>query len=531
MYWLFRFSKAALPVLTLSHSAEPAITEFQGWGVTDTALSKSDIAVNVHRRNGEKTYVAPETHSIPNRPQTPAGLGDVAISLVNIGKQFKIYGTGSDRLKELLHPLRKAYHQGFWALNDISFDVKRGESVGIIGRNGSGKSTLLKIICSILEPTLGDITVNGRLSALLELGAGFDAELTGRENVTMNAALMGYTGVEIKERFERIADFAEIGDFMDQPVKFYSSGMYVRLAFSVAVHVDPDILIVDEALAVGDEAFQSKCFSRIREIQERGGTIVMVSHDPDIVVDLCHWAILLDQGKILVSGHPNGVISHYHKFLSSPPQMLDDLRKEMKALPRLDRDFPPSGEPLAKDPATNQANEGPDHAFYDENLQPQQTLPYESHGAVIENPRIATMDGEIVNCLLFGQAYQYVYDVIFREPANTVRFGMMIKTVTGFELGGHVSHETGRGIDRMEKGTVVQPKFHFRCLLSPGTYFINAGVLGRVEGAEMFLHRLIDSVIFKVLPEEGFTGTGFVDFELTFMGCDVIKETPGYDDQ
>ena len=201
------------------------------------------------------------------------------IEVKNVHKDFKLYGRQLDRIKEALNFFsNKSYHRSFHALTDISFSIEKGDTVGIIGRNGSGKSTLLQIICSILQPTSGSVKVNGRISALLELGAGFNPEFTGRENVFLNGSILGIERVEMEECFADIERFADIGQFINQPVKNYSSGMYVRLAFAVAINVNPDILIVDEALSVGDTLFQAKCFAKFKEFQEKGVTILFVTH-------------------------------------------------------------------------------------------------------------------------------------------------------------------------------------------------------------------------------------------------------------
>ena len=200
------------------------------------------------------------------------GKPETTIQVTHASKRFDIYDTPLDRLKHIVFPKRTRYSREFWALRDVSLSVTRGETVGIIGRNGSGKSTLLQIICGTLRPTAGDIAINGRVAALLELGAGFNLEFSGRENVYLNAAMLGMTAEQIERKFASIEQFAEIGDFIDQPVKTYSSGMYVRLAFAVAIHVDPAVLIIDEALAVGDARFQAKCFNKIRELKESGVT-------------------------------------------------------------------------------------------------------------------------------------------------------------------------------------------------------------------------------------------------------------------
>jgi len=240
---------------------------------------------------------------------------NISISVKNITKTYKLYNRHADRVKEAFHPFRKKYHHPFSALNGVSFEVKRGEAFGIIGRNGSGKSTLLQIVCGILQPTLGTIYTHGRISALLELGAGFSPEFTGRENVYINGKILGLTDAEIDVRFDEITRFADIGDFIDQPIKVYSSGMVVRLAFAVQVSVDPDLLIVDEALSVGDIFFQQKCFARMREIISGGTTCLFVSHDTTAVQNLCQRAILLDQGEIAFMGEATEVVSRYFATL------------------------------------------------------------------------------------------------------------------------------------------------------------------------------------------------------------------------
>jgi lipopolysaccharide transport system ATP-binding protein len=246
---------------------------------------------------------------------------DFAIRVCNLSKRYEIYDAPHDRLKQFIMPrLRRAtgksqklYFREFWALKDVSFEVKRGETVGIIGRNGSGKSTLLQMICGTLTPTIGSIQTNGRIAALLELGSGFNPEFTGRENVYMNAAVLGLSGEEIDARFDDIAAFADIGDFIEQSVKTYSSGMVVRLAFAVIAHVDADILVIDEALAVGDAVFSQKCMRFIRKFQERG-SLIFVSHDTASVQNLCKSGIWLNNGRMELAGTAKDVSEAYLQY-------------------------------------------------------------------------------------------------------------------------------------------------------------------------------------------------------------------------
>ena len=234
-----------------------------------------------------------------------------AISVCNITKTYKLYENRIDRVKEAFHPLRKAYSQPFHALHKVSFNVERGETMGIIGRNGSGKSTLLQIVCGILQPSSGGLAVNGRITALLELGAGFNPEFTGIENIYLNGSILGLSKQEIDDKLDDILAFADIGDFVRQPVKTYSSGMAVRLAFAVQANIDPDIFVVDEALAVGDAYFVHRCMLRFHEMQKQGKTILFVTHDSSSVKKLCHRALWLDQGEMRMIGGAVDVVDHY----------------------------------------------------------------------------------------------------------------------------------------------------------------------------------------------------------------------------
>lgn len=240
---------------------------------------------------------------------------DIAIALKNISKTFKQYEKPVDRLQELLIP-RKQIGTEFWALKDINLVVPKGKTLGVVGQNGSGKSTLLQIIAKTMRPTKGEVFVNGRVSALLELGCGFNPEFTGRENVFFNGTVLGLTTQEIEEKFSEIVSFAEIGDFLEQPVKTYSSGMVVRLAFAVAASIEPDILIIDEALAVGDAKFQARCMKRIRKLREEGVTILFVSHDLSAIQSFCNYAILMEGGQVIEGGNPKEIINKYIGLLS-----------------------------------------------------------------------------------------------------------------------------------------------------------------------------------------------------------------------
>ena len=426
---------------------------------------------------------------------------DIAISVKNLTKTYRIFGHPGDRIKQALTLGRVRFHREFTALQDVSFEIKKGETVGIVGRNGSGKSTLLQLICGILKPTSGTVQVNGRVSALLELGAGFNPEFTGRENVYFQGAIMGFSEEEMDARIDDIAAFANIGEFIDQPVRTYSSGMFVRLAFAAAISAEPDILIVDEALSVGDESFQRKCFSHIQAIRSQGGTILIVSHSAAAVVELCGRAFLLDNGELLAIGKPKTVVDHYHKLLYAPPDkksaIVDEIRQD---------DGKADGQTSFYLPAK------PAGADFDPELIPHSVVSYEPCGAVIRNPRILDEKGREVNVLERGGHYIFCYDVQFEEEARHVRFSMLIKTKTGFELGGLSSHLVGTGAPKVKKGAHVTVRLPFHCRLLPGLYFLNSGVLGKVKYEEIFLHRVIDILAFRVPLEASLFAGGVVDF-------------------
>jgi len=444
---------------------------------------------------------------------------EIAVRVSDLSKCYHIYDRPPDRLKQSVLPklqrlIRKPprqYYREFWALKDVSFEVKKGESVGIIGRNGSGKSTLLQLICGTLSPTSGSVETNGRVAALLELGAGFNPEFTGRENVYMNGAVLGLSQEEIDARFDDIAAFADIGDFIDQPVKTYSSGMYVRLAFAVSINVDPKILVVDEALAVGDELFQRKCYSRIENIKDSGATILLVTHSATPVAQMCAQALLLDRGVRLYMGNPKFAIESYHRLIFASPNEADTIKGELMSLDSShelannlsgqDRDPKALGDwPVAeaKSTACRALHESLQCERFEPGLVPASTIEYESLGARIENVRIENKERQRVNILAPAREYLYCYDVVFSEPAEQVHFGMLIKTTTGIDLGAIGSPPPNQGIVQIKRGDRYSVEFPFINSFSPGTYFINAGCSGVRDETEQFLHRIIDAVAFRV---------------------------------
>ncbi|HYH23002.1 MAG TPA: ABC transporter ATP-binding protein, partial [Azospirillum sp.] len=400
------------------------------------------------------------------------------------------------------------------ALDDVSFDVMRGETVGIVGRNGSGKSTLLQVLSGTLRPTAGTAEIHGRVSALLELGAGFNGDFTGRENVYMNAAIIGLSREEIDARIDRIIAFADIDDFIDQPVRVYSSGMYIRLAFALAISVDPDILIVDEALAVGDEAFQAKCFARVTEFQKQGGTLLFVSHDPRAVVQFCKRALLLDHGRLILAGAPKTVITQYQRLLYAPVEQRDQILQEIAGMGE------GAGGEAAEAPAPAEAEsngvaavDGGD-PFHDPNLVAKSRTEYAVNGARIVDPRIETPDGRTVNVLRRGQEYVYRYEVHVERDAYQVLCMMIFRTLQGYGLGGMGSHRPSQLIPEVTAGSVLEVSFRFTCRLFGGTYLTNCGVTASEYGERQYLHRVVDAVMFRVEAEADMPPTGTVDFGL-----------------
>lgn len=445
---------------------------------------------------------------------------DVAITVRHVSKHHAMFARPEDRLKQMVVPRLerligrppRRYFRDFAALSDVSLEVRRGETVGIVGRNGSGKSTLLQIICGTLRPTAGEVSVNGRVAALLELGAGFNPDFTGRENVLLNAAILGLSRAEIDQRFDAIAAFADIGEFIDQPVRTYSSGMYVRLAFATAINVDPDILVVDEALAVGDEAFQRKCFARIEDIRKGGGTILLVSHSAQSVVQLCDRAVLLDAGEKLLDGAPKLVTGQYQRLMNATGADAQRIREDIRA-----GRLAPEAAPAAADNPLPVA----DLDAFDPNLKSPSRVDYDQAGATIRDVRIVNAAGRQVNILTSGGRHWLEYRVDFDRDLQSVDFGTLIKTTTGIELGGASTNLNGPSLD-VVAGQSILVRMGFDCPLAPGTYFLNAGTRARLDGELRYAHRILDALSFRVVTDGPVTYTGTIDFgfapEVTVLG-------------
>ncbi len=441
--------------------------------------------------------------SLTTHAQLALATDTPAIRLDGVCKTYRIYARPLDRLLQSFYRSRRHLFREHEALKPLTLSVRRGETVGIIGTNGSGKSTLLQMVCGTLTPTDGHIEVNGRVSALLELGAGFNPEFTGRENVFLNASILGLSEAETHAKYDDIVRFSGLdAEHLACPVKTYSSGMFVRLAFAVAIAVEPDILVVDEALAVGDEAFQRKCFARIRQLQEQGTAILFVSHASHTIVDLCSRAVWLDGGELLMEGTPKEVIAQYHKYIYAPPVEQPALRERLLLKTQ---------EPLLQLVAPTVAT--PEEAF------PESCVSYASNGGVISDPRLVDTEGRKVQQLEYGQAYELCYRVTFDCAVDNLKFAMFIKTKTGIELAGTVLHALRTGAGSVQAGEVVEARFRFPCHLLPGTYYCNCGVTTLVEGQDIFVHRLVDALHFRILPATTLRGDmeprGIVDLDIT----------------
>lgn len=373
----------------------------------------------------------------------------MALGVKNVSKQFRIYDRPLDRLAESLSRGRLRRHKEFWALRDISFDVQAGTTVGIIGQNGCGKSTLLQIISGTLTPTHGQVWSQGRIAALLELGAGFNPEFTGEENVFMNASLMGFSHRETARLFPNIERFAEIGQFIHQPVKTYSSGMYVRLAFAIAASVEPDIMVIDEALAVGDAVFQHRCIRRIKELHDLGCTILFVSHDTAAVRALCDRAILLNAGRMIADGSPSDVLNDYQRIVMEREEAYDvGTAKD------------------AGEPSTLNRPQTPVHYTY-------------RHGdgsATIINTELCANAGRPVRIVESGDPLTANVTVRFEKEVEDPVIGFLIRNRHGVHAYGTNTKEQKIQLGKLASGEVVTIKFSFRCWLGNDDYSISFAV-------------------------------------------------------
>ncbi|MGB3421046.1 MAG: ABC transporter ATP-binding protein [Dolichospermum sp.] len=426
---------------------------------------------------------------------------EIAISLKNVSKCFKRYARPVDRLKELLLP-GKSYAQEFWALQDISFEIMKGETMGIIGRNGAGKSTILQLICGTLTPSSGEVQVNGRVAALLELGAGFNPEFTGRENVYMNGAIMGLSKLEVDERFENIAAFADIKDFIDQPVKTYSSGMYVRLAFASAIHVNPDILIIDEALAVGDMFFQAKCMARMRQMMESGVTVLFVSHDTGSVKSLCQRGVFLEQGKVKKIGKASEVAEVYVSTIRNETNQ--ELSKQL--LPTINNEN--SQDQKISDTQKKQLDNNCIFQIlvrtHEEAKFAYQSYRYGNGGAKILDIKILNIFHQETEQIDYKQAFSIQASILFEKSFPTFAFGYLVKDLKGIELIGTTTITENLVMPSVEPGEVYVVEAKTTNSLNEGIYTISLSVELAVmpNQQHIYLDLVDNALVFRVNPPE-----------------------------
>ncbi len=438
---------------------------------------------------------------------------EIAVKVEGLSKCYQIYDRPNDRLKQSIYPRLqrlagkppKQYYREFWALKDVSFEVRKGETIGIIGRNGSGKSTLLQLVCGTLTSTLGKVETNGRVGALLELGSGFNPDFTGRENIYMNASILGLSREEIDEKFDDIVAFADIGDFIEQPVKTYSSGMAVRLAFAVQSQVSPDVLIVDEALAVGDAKFQARCFDRLRKLKDGGASILIVTHSSEQIVTHCTSAILLENGRVLETGQPRFVVNRYMDLLFG---------KEKKPLETASLSTASAAVNEIADPGAL-LNCTDDVLSTRPGYNPHEYRWGDGGAAILDFILIA--DGETYpSAVTSGQNIELAISVRFLSLLVRPILGVTIKTKEGVTVYG-VNTETlevGQFQSLGKPGQAAYVAASFCCRLAPGDYFISLGIATR-QGEDIVPHdRRYDAIHLQVRPAAAFFGLIDLGFEL-----------------
>ena len=424
---------------------------------------------------------------------------NLAINVCDVTKIYRLYDKPIDRLKESISLTHKKYHKEFFALDKISFSVEKGSTVGIIGTNGSGKSTILKIITGVLNPTTGSVEVDGNISALLELGAGFNMDYTGIENIYMNGTMMGFSREQMEAKLPEILEFADIGDFVYQPVKTYSSGMFVRLAFALAINVEPEILIVDEALSVGDVFFQAKCYRRMEEIRKTGTTILMVTHDMGSVIKYCDKVILLNKGEFLAEGPAGEMVDLYKKILAG---RMDDLEADLAK--RLDSNFSDMME-LNNDINKTHAKE--DHGLMKDkiSINPNKTE-YGDGRAEIYDLGLLDSKGELTNLLLKGEEFTIREKIRFNANIEAPIFTFTIKDKKGTELSGTNTMFEGVEVKPVKPGDEAVVEFKQKMTLQGGEYLLSMSCTGFENGTHVVYHRLYDVTFITVISNKNTVG-------------------------
>ena len=426
------------------------------------------------------------------------------ISIRNISKMYPLYDDPRDRLKQslwyalpqFLRGKPRQFYREFWALHENSFEVKKGETVGIIGRNGSGKSTLLQIIAGTLAPTAGEVHVQGRVAALLELGSGFNPEFTGRENVYLNGSILGLSREDMEQRFDGIAAFADIGEFIDQPIKLYSSGMLVRLAFAVAISVDPDVFIIDEALAVGDARFQLACYERLHKMLEAGTTLLFVSHDGNAIKQLCSQAIVLETGKKLFEGKPNDALNFYSKLLFPGKPI------QIEANETLAPSYSPSASEQSN-PSFQEAQALTNSKFI--HIGPEATpheYRYGSHRGKITQIVLLNQNGQ--PSLVFETGERVVVHFVVEAAADICQpiLAMTIKNDKGLEIYGTNTLYQNIQTPPLKTGDQLNLEFVQDMNIMAGNYFISLGFIEMVDNDLRPIDRRYDVIEFKVTPRD-----------------------------
>ena len=427
---------------------------------------------------------------------------EYAIQVQDVSKIYRLYEKPIDRLKESLSLTHKSYHRDFFALSNISFQVKKGETVGIIGTNGSGKSTILKIITGVLTPTTGNVRVSGVISALLELGAGFNMDYTGIENVYMNGTMMGFTRSQMDEKLPEILEFADIGDFVYQPVKTYSSGMFVRLAFALAINVEPEILIVDEALSVGDVFFQSKCYRRMEEIRKQGTTILMVTHDMGSVIKYCDRVVLLNKGHYVAEGPAGKMVDLYKKILANQMDAREEELAEMN-------DF--SGGMDGQEVLSEDKNQG---LMKDKiSINPNRTE-YGNGKAEIYDLGLFDERGNLTNLLLKGEYFEIKERIRFFDTIQAPIFTYTIKDKKGADLTGTNTMFEGADVKPVGQGDEYEVTFRQKMTLQGGEYLLSMSCTGFEQGEHTVYHRLYDIASITVISNKNTVGVYDMESEV-----------------
>ena len=421
-------------------------------------------------------------------------MGENIISVNHISKVYKLYDKPMHRLKEAMSITKKCYHRNHFALEDINFNVKQGECVGIIGTNGSGKSTLLKIITGVLNQTSGSYEVKGKISALLELGAGFNMEYTGVENIYLNGTMMGFSDAEMDAKIDDIIAFAEIGEFIYQPVKTYSSGMFARLAFAVAINVEPDILIVDEALSVGDIFFQAKCYQKFNEFKEKGKTILFVSHDMSSILKYCDRCILINKGHQVSIGKTSEVVNIYKKILVN---QYDEDQQESE-----------SKEEFTVSEERNDASTWKDKMIINPNI-----VDYGGKEAEIVDFAVLNNYGEISNSIYKGEKFSIRMKIKFHKDIDRPIFAVTIKDIKGTEITGTNTMLEDCNMEKGHAGQVVSVQFEQAMDLQGGQYLLSLGCTGYEVEEFVVYNRLYDACNIEVLSTRN--TIGFYDMNST----------------